>query len=359
MHTRQIAKHLAEAACQFPWLGPVTEESLLSLVRTELGHEEIFHEFHPYGEEGHLTRAVGVRTVLHIISGNTPHAGLQSLMRGLLVGATNWCKIPSGGLAEIALFREHLPFELARRVEIATELPGDWLGQADAVVVFGGDDTVEFFRQRVRANQRFVPHAHRYSFGVVFEDPRFASVAGAARDASLFDQQGCLSPHVFYVEPGIAREYARRLAEAMARFETETPRGALSVGEQSDIAALRGEFTFRAAMDPEVGIWKSEDSTAWTVLLDPNKNFTPSCLNRVIFVKPLPAALDAAVLRIRANLSTAGIFPATRENAARVATTGVSRVCPIGAMQFPPLTWHHDGWPVLGPLVRWIDFETP
>ena len=359
MQTREIAAHLAEAARHFPWLKSISIDSLMGLVRAEFGHDDIFHQFRPYGNEGNFARVTGPRRILHIVASNTPHAGVQTLIRGLLVGAHNWCNVPVSDQPELARFREFLPFELARRVEIANDLPGDWLDQADAVIVFGGDDTVEHFRQKVRSNQRFVAHPHRFSFGVVFDDPEFVSVAAAARDVSLFDQQGCLSPHVFYVQPQIAREYAARLAAAMAEFEKENPRLALCVADESEIEAVRGEFAFRAANHSDVAIWKSETSTAWTVLLDNNSQFTPSCLNRVITVKPLPEQLGPAVLRVRNHLSTIGIFPATLENAERVAGCGATRICPIGSMQFPPLTWHHDGRPVLAPLVRWIDLEAP
>jgi hypothetical protein len=359
MQTREIATHLAEAARFFPWLGPVTVEGLMELVRSELGHEEALDRFLPYG--GHQAQALGPCLVLHIISGNTPHAGLQSLIRALLLGAFNWCKIPTGGLPEIAQFRERLPFELARRVIISEELHGDWLDQADAVIVFGRDETVEHFRKRVRSDQRFLPHAHRLSFGVVFDDPEFASVADAARSVSLYNQQGCLSAHLFYVDPQIAREYAGWLAEAMAEFEKATPRGPITLAEQSEIAALRKDFAFRAAVNHEPGnqpaLWESPDSTAWTVLYDPEPQFMASCLNRVVYVKPLPEDLPLAVRRVYKHLSTVGIFPATPANAQRVLLTGASRICPIGEMQFPPLTWHHDAQPVLLPLVNWVDFE--
>jgi hypothetical protein len=36
---------------------------------------------------------------------------------------------------------------------------------------------------------------------------------------------------------------------------------------------------------------------------------------------------------------------------------GVTRVCPIGQMQNPPLGWRHDGRPTLGDLVTWMDWE--
>lgn len=355
MHTREIARHLAEAASAFPWLGPISEEGLMNLVSWELGHEDILDRYQEY--DSHFSRAIAPRCILHIISGNTPHAGLQSLIRGLLLGSNNYCKLPSGGLSEMDQFRDRLPFELARRVEYLSEVPGDWLERADAVIVFGSDETIDYFRVKVRADQKFIAHGHRLSFGVIFDDPELLSVSGAARDASLFDQQGCLSPHVFYVPASSAHSYAEALAEAMEMFDRSQPRRRLTVGEETEIATLRQEFAFRAATESEVAVWQSENSTAWTVLLDPDPRFTASCLNRVVFVKPLPDDLNAALLRVRTHLSTAGVYPLTAENVSKVDAVGVTRICPVGKMQAPPPSWHHDGLPVLGSLVTWVDVE--
>jgi len=355
MQTSEIARHLAHAAGSFPWLGPVSAEGLLALVRLELGSETALESFRPYG--GAMVRAVGPGTILHIVSGNTPHAALQSLIRGLLVGARNRCKLPGTGLPEVEQFRAALPPELAARVETARELPEAWLAEAEVVIVFGGDATIAHFRERVEPWQRFIPHGHRYGFGVVFDDPAFESVAGAARDASLFDQQGCLSPHLFYVRREQAREYARRLALEMEAFAARHPPAPLSVEEAGGIAAVREEFRFRAAIDPQTALWESEGGMRWSVLLDPTPAFTPSCLNRTIYVKPLPDDLPGALRKVRPHLGTIGIHPATPEQAGALAGLGVSRICPIGRMQEPPLTWHHDGQPVLSPLVTWLDFE--
>jgi hypothetical protein len=35
----------------------------------------------------------------------------------------------------------------------------------------------------------------------------------------------------------------------------------------------------------------------------------------------------------------------------------VTRVCPLGRMQEPPLTWRHDGRPALADLITWTDLE--
>ena len=60
------------------------------------------------------------------------------------------------------------------------------------------------------------------------------------------------------------------------------------------------------------------------------------------------------------SVSTVGLA-ATEEQAAgmvsALARWGATRICPIGKMQTPPLTWRHDGRPPLGDLVTWTDWE--
>lgn len=354
MTTREIATHLAQAVRGFPLLGEIRCDDLLTLVETELGHPEALDDFQACGT--HRARAIAPRTILHVISGNTAHAGLQTLLRGLLLGSHNLCKIPRTGASELNAFAAALPSALASRVEISSELNDDWLARADALVVFGDDDTIAHFRGLARPDQILVAHGHRVSFGVIFGDQAGAAPA-AARDASLFDQQGCLSPHLFYVA-GDARSFAARLAHEMEAYEEHSPRGKLGPSESADIAEVRATAAFRAAQGEEVALWQSRNSTAWTVIFQNSTAFVPSCLNRVVRVLPLPGDLSAALASVRPHLSTAGIWPATGDNAALLADTGVTRICPLGNMQNPPLTWHADGQRVLAPLVRWLDWES-
>ena len=351
MNTAARAHHLATAAARFPFLGKTTAEDLLALVRTELGHAGVLDDFVPYG--GHFAKAQAVETILHVVSGNTPAAGLQSLLRGLLLGAHNLCKTPSAGLPEVADLRAALPAELAARVEIAGELPDDWIARAGALIVFGHDATIAHFRTLARPGQRFIAHGHRLSFGVVFDDPTFASAPLAARDASLFDQQGCLSPHVFYVAEN-ARGYAARLAEEMRAFQEQEPRGKIALAAANAIRTRREDLAFRATQGEPVELWQSDASTAWTVVFDARPGFPRSPLNRFVFVKPLPADLGAELRAVRAHLSCAGFWPATLAHARTLAPLGGSRLCPLGQMQTPPWTWLQDGAPALAPLVRWI-----
>jgi hypothetical protein len=142
---------------------------------------------------------------------------------------------------------------------------------------------------------RFVGHGHRVSFAVV---GREALDPGSLRDlaerlaydVSLFDQQGCVSPHVIYVERGGAvppEGLAEGLAEAMGAFERTMPRGRLAVEEASAIQQARTEAELRELREEPVRLFGSPGGTAWTVIYEDDQTFVPSCLNRVIRVKPL------------------------------------------------------------------------
>ncbi len=367
MTTAQIISCLTTAIARRPftdWLGIFGERELRDLIRCELGHEGILDDFQPHGT--HFARAFGPREILHVVSGNTPHAGMQSLLRGLLLPAThNLLKLPTGGLPEIAAFRAALPADLAARVELSETLPEEWLARAEAVVVFGSDETIAEFRRRTRPDQKFIAHGHRVSFGIVCDDPELVSVPGAARDASRFDGRGCLSPHLFYVrgDAPAVRAYAAALAREMDLFNRAQPRATLSAGEATRIHALREDWRFRAANDPaRVALWTPPDSTAWTIIFDAaDSAFTASTADRVVFIKPLPPleTLPIALGPARRHLGAIGLWPATLENARAIAALGLpaARLCSIGKMQDPPLTWHQDGAPSLGGLVRWVDFE--
>ena len=358
LSTAARASVLAQALQRIdPFFVPGLDE-LLKGVRLELGHAEILDGFRPYG--GGMARVIPPRTILHIVSGNTPHAALQSLVRGLLLGSHNRVKVPSSGLPEVDAFRAALPGQLASLVETSPTLPDSWLREAGAVVVFGSDETIAHFRARVPTGVTFQAHGHRVSFGAVFDDPALESVEAAAADISLYDQQGCLSPHDLYVREsgdGFARTYAARLAEAMERFNRHTPRRPLALGDAAAIADLRASYAFRSANDVRTQIWQSEGSTDWTVIYEEDPWFATSPLNRVVFVKPLPGDLEGAIAPVRPWLGAIGIWPATADHANRVAALGASRICPLGRMQFPPATWHAEGVANLGSLVRWVDFE--
>ncbi|MFM8884949.1 MAG: acyl-CoA reductase, partial [Chthoniobacterales bacterium] len=157
MNTPERAIAIAKAAEPFrTLLGSTTADDLLAWLRAELGNSEALDRWVDHGEA--KTKAITPETILHVVSGNTPHAALQSLIGGLLLGSRNLVKLPRGGLTEVDEFVSGLPEALRKKVETAEELPSDWLTQAEAVIVYGSDETVAHFRNLVSPAQVFVGH---------------------------------------------------------------------------------------------------------------------------------------------------------------------------------------------------------
>jgi hypothetical protein len=175
-----------------------------------------------------------------------------------------------------------------------------------------------------------------------------------------------LSPHVFYIEHGgsvSAEKFAEMLAQEFTSIESTEPRGKVATEEAARIASKRSIYEMRAASLGDVKLWRSENSTAWTVVYEADPQFQLSCLNRFVYVKPVPDLNEA--LRycesIRGQVSTVGLAASgdrAQQLATQLARWGATRVCRLGEMQNPPLTWRHDGRPTLGDLVTWTDWES-
>lgn len=354
MTTGERAAALAGTAARFPGLFPPTADDLLATVRAELGDERALDGFVPYC--GGFTRAVVPSTILHIVSGNTPHAALQTMLRGLLLGSVNLVKFPGGGLGEVEGFAELLPHELAVLVEGSREIEPGWRERADAWVVFGDDGTIETLRAECPPGKIFDGHGTRVSYAVVFDDPDFVSCAGVARDVSQFDQRGCLSPHVVYVA-GDAEAYAERLSVEMEAMCRPVPPAKMGAGAVSAVSQIREAIRFEGLSNPGVRMWGSEGLPGWTVVFERSEEFRFSPLDRFVYVKPLPGDLSQAVRRVRGITGAIGIFPASLANAGRVEGLGASRICAAGRMQEAPFWWHSESRPNLGALVRWVDFD--
>jgi hypothetical protein len=322
---------------------------------------------------------VGPEFLVHIAAGNIPNPTLTSIVLGLLARSAQFVKCASGSVFLPWLFAHSLyeaDSKLGACIEIAewrggnADLENVLFAEADCVTATGSDKTLAAIRSRLMAHARFLGYGHRVSFGFVAKEalahagaPRIA--ARVTDDVVAWNQLGCLSPHVIYVQPGgevSPEKFAELLADELARREQAEPRGELAAPHAAVIASRRDIYEVRAAHSPETLMWHSGNSTAWTVVFEADARFQTSCLNRFIYVKPvkdLTEMLQHAEV-VRGKVSTVGIAAPehqAEELAVQLARWGVTRVCPPGQMQNPPLTWRHDGRPALGDLVTWTDLE--
>jgi hypothetical protein len=349
------------------------------LLRAELGDARLLDGFRQRPGAAGRTRAFGPRLTAHVFSGNVPGVSVTSLVRSLLVKSASLGKTATGEPLLAALFARALASvdpDLGACVAVtywpggADEMERAALAKADAVIVYGGDDTVRSVRRHAPAEARFLGYGHRLSFGVVGRERLTRADAPqvarrAALDAATFDQHGCVSPHLFYAEQGgevTPAEWASLLADALRELERTLPRGAVSPSEAAAIRQLRGEAEFAQIAGDGTALYASREGTAWTVVYEPDPAFAASCLNRVVRVKPIDdvAEVAARVSDIGALLQTVGVAledARAASLAAALGRLGASRVAAIGEMAWPPPAWHHDGRPPLAELLRWCDLD--
>jgi hypothetical protein len=216
-----------------------------------------------------------------------------------------------------------------------------------------------------------VTYGHRLSLaalaGAATRGAALARAAeGLALDVALWDQLGCLSPIAVYVadpEPGAADRVAEALARSLAAAEKNLPRGRVTPAVSAAIAQARAEAEMRAAAGRRVVLHASE-TTAWTVVREEAHPPRPAPLHRFLRVHPVRDAggLIEALRPLGPHLAAVALdgFGAEEPDLARaLADLGASRLCRPGAMQCPPLAWHHDGRGPLTPLARFTDLEAP
>jgi len=360
----------------------LTRENFLALLEQDLGDAQRLDEMVSTAVEQKSNRAAlasAPEFLAHITAGTLPNPTLLSVALGVLLRSAQFVKCATGASFLPRLFAHSL-YQADPKIGACLEV-AEWRGgtahlenalfeQADCVTATGSDETLAAIRHMLPVKTRFLGYGHRVSFAYISGDVLSGLnarkvVARAASDVVAWNQLGCLSPHVIYVEHGrglAAEQFAESLAEELARREQTEPRGELPVEVAAAIASRRSFYEIRAAHAADTRLWSSPGSTAWTVVYEADPRFQLSCLNRFIYVKgvtDLRALLQSADM-IRGKVSTVGLA-APEDKAQGVATElarwGVSRVCPLSQMQDPPLLWRHDGRPSLGDLVRWTDFE--
>ena len=362
MTTRRRLDLLARA---YPRLFP--RDELLRLLRAQVGHVDALDGWISRDglREHTRLRARAPKIIYHVCAGNLAVSACTSLAHGLLLGARNIVKLPgdrdgdSATRREILAFIRGLPAPLRRLVETHRELDPGLLHRADAVVAFGSDAAMGEIRARTRWEQKFIAHGHALSLLWLADPNRLTArhARACAVDVLTYDQLGCLSPQAIYVPPrtnldSVGRKLARALEAHWRRLKKKPARPlsvAARIAEARDMGQALGH---RVWLPPKRHL-------GWTLIHDSDPAFHPSPLHGVIYLRQcteshLPTALASVAGRI-STVGVAGRLSARLEKA--FLNLGVSRFCSAGQMQFPPLTWHHDGHAPLADLVTWIDAE--
>ena len=348
---------------------------LKRFVAEDFANPAVLDGFQPAAKGG-AVRAFGPDLLVHSWAGNVPALSLWSLVCGLLVKAPAIGKLASaeplfaGWFARL-LAEVHPPLADCLAVVWWRGAGGEeadaLYAQADTVLAYGGNQTLDALRRRLPVTTRFLPHGHKLGFGLIdaqaldtLKAPAMARLA--AWDVMRYDQQGCYSPHVFYVQRGApvsARAFADYLAAELANLQRRFARRELDLEEGAVLARWQQNMEWGGEAHQLLGPVDAPWSVAYSESLQP---LAPTALYRTIAVVAVDR-LDAVLPVVAAQrdyLQTAGIAAGPEELyrlAGLLGAAGVTRISAIGSMSMPEAGWHHDGRFNLLDLVRMTEIE--
>lgn len=363
-----------------------TKTRLRTLVEREFEEPDVLDGLVETGAR--VSRAVGGSLTTQIVSGSVPGVGVNALLRSLLVKSPTLLKAGAGDTLLPMLFaralREADP-ELSDALAVVywpgsseTGQMASALRHAEVVVVYGSDDTVRKVRSLSPPTVRVVSYRHREALALVARGALGATgtttdtavesagkiASQVARAVAMFDQRGCVCPHLVLVEEGGVvppERFARLLAEGLAELESTLPAARLGVDEAAALQQLRGVSELQGAGHGGFVI-SGGGAATWTVIFEPNAVEGPVTLGRGVRVRPIEnlSGLEEAVTSMIPHMQSVGIAgagPRFTEIADAVGLLGASRITPIERLAFPPAWWLHDGRGPLRELVRWVEVE--
>lgn len=359
------------------YLKTFRQPQLKRFLTEDFANPLMLDDFQPRPKGG-FARAFGPNLLMHIWAGNVPGLPLWSLICGLLVKAGSIGKLPGNEPLMASWFAQLLAEidpKLGECIAVVWWKGGDaqteplWLRQADVVVAYGGNQTLAAIQQQLPVTTRFLPHGHKISFGLVARSALNARQGAdlarrVAYDVMRYDQAGCYSPQMLFVERGgkvSPDEFAAYIAHELCALQRKHPRSALDRDEINSLAAWRNGEEMRALAGDRTLYGDPGDS--WSVVsVAQAEALAPSALGRTLKVVSVDS-LDEMIGLVAAQrhfLQTAAVAAAPEalfRLSGLLGKVGVTRVTAFGNMTSPEAGWHHDGRFSLLDLVTFTEIE--
>jgi len=358
-----------------------TKDEIYNMLKAEIGDPKYLDEFRPREGQDGLMKAFGPELVLTVNAGNVPAIPLGCKNINLLLKSAQIGKVAHEEPVFSFLYDESIAEEDPGIA--STMADGYWKGgdsdiereafKVPVVIVFGGPASIEEIRQKYSSEMKLITHGHKWGFGAIGREyltkKRVTETAhDAALATSLYDQLGCLSPQMFWVEEGgevSPEEFGEYLAKAMDEVSKSLPRGAISLDTAATISQLRETYQFRSLSEDGLRIWSSK-RTDWTVIYEKNPAFSPSCMYRFIRIKPvgdineIPELVKDSPFLKAEYLQTVGAeLPKERKLkfADQMGKLGAARITSLKGMGVTKLG-PHDRRYALSELIEWTVIQS-
>ena len=300
-----------------------------------------------------------------VLAGNVFTASARGIVVPLLFGVPVLAKASSKETMFTTMLKDALrsaDSRLGASMDLVTFPGGDiereaaLVELAEAVSVYGGDETVAAMEARL-GDTSLIVHGHGVSVaycgtGALDDAHIDDTIASLSLDICAYDQRGCLSPQLVYVEETPQRsvtDFAKRLAnEGLSPMGRTLPRGPLPV----PVGAAQAQWRGIAEVE---GTLVRGDTYALSIRQAQPIRWSPAYRNVTLApVRGLDEALRA-MKPIGSSLKCVGTDSASMADLqARLTQSPQLRAyaCAIGAMQTPTLDAPADGRPIWHGLFR-------
>jgi hypothetical protein len=235
------------------------------------------------------------------------------------------------------------------------------------VLAFGGEHATAKIARATHPEARIVLHGSKVSVAFISSASLKRSglvdlASRAAYDIALYDQQGCLSPHAFYVERGGdigPAAFASALGGALEALRDGLPRREPDAEQAARVQLYRAQAYFEEAQEGRGSqVLASSEGTDWTLVYEDGARFEPTPAYRTVRVHAVSGIDEVAVVLAPEARYIEAIAVEARGKeraalAAAFAATGVPRIAAVGSLQRPALSGTHGGVHRLLPFLRW------
>jgi long-chain-fatty-acyl-CoA reductase len=330
------------------------------VIEAELGSRFVVDEW--IRREDSWIRAFPRGLVAHVLPGNVPIANIVSVVRALITKNVSVAKLPSIDVFTMTAFALSLldvdpEHPVARSLSVVywdhhNKHGETVVGQADAVVAWGGEEAVGWAHGATSASASFTGFGPKRSLALIASDADLASAArGIAHDASVYDQHACFSTQQVFMD-GDQEELCAQLERELDLHIDLLPPSYLSEDQAALINLVRGEEEVlgrRMAGRSDLG---------WTIVQCSPDDVWEHPLCRTLFVHKVDS-LSEVYQYVGSDVQTVTGAPWSMLTMHRdaLALRGVSRFAEVGLSNIFRVGGTHDAMNPLQALVRIVSMD--
>lgn len=335
-----------------------------------------------------MVKAVPHGIISHVSAGNVFVGAVDTLVQGLITKNVNILKMSSADPVFPVIFAKILkecdymgilsrsfalvPFKGGdKEVESVVKM------KSDVLVVYGGKETVEAYREGTGFHTKIIEYGPKYSLSIMsaecLEESDMDKVAmDMARDFTMWEQSACSSPHAVFIDSeDTARKFAESLRKGLEYYAKTIPHSSIPVNEAVEIMRTREIARVDQALGEAELIIPSVECQDWTIIFQKNCTFKVSPHHRTAYVIASPdhktATLDALKEYGQFIQSISVLLPEDEKMiiSDKVTAMGADRITEIGWMARRKHGTPHDGTRGTGEMLRWVSigsdkpFENP